>query len=132
MKKQTKVLLAAVAAIVVLTAAFFALYQHFSPAAVPGEKQIVLTVVHKDGAQADFALNTQTEYLGDALMEENLIKGEESTYGLYITDVDGEAADESKEEWWCLSKDGETCTTGISQTPISDGDHFELTLTTGW
>ncbi len=132
MKKQTKVLLAAVAGIVLLAAVFFAMYQSFLPSAAAGEKQLILTVVHKDGAQADFTLDTQAEYLGDVLTEENLIQGEESAYGLYVTKVDGETADESKEEWWCLTKDGETCDTGISQTPISDGDHFELTLTTGW
>ena len=87
MKKQTKVLLAAVAAIVVLAAAFFALYLHFTPSSAAGEKQIVLTVVHKDGAQADFTLDTEAEYLGDALLDKNLVKGEESADGLYVTEA---------------------------------------------
>ena len=132
MKKQTKILLIAVAVIAVLAAAFFALYLRYLPQATAGEKQLVLTVVHGDSTEKDFALNTQGEYLSDALLEADLIQGEEGAYGFYVTQVDGETADESQEQWWCLTQDGETCNTGVSQTPISDGDHFEFTLTTGW
>ena len=58
--------------------------------------------------------------------------GTQSEFGLYITTVDGYTADESAQEWWCLTKGGQSVNTGVDSTPIADGDAFELTLTTGW
>lgn len=49
-----------------------------------------------------------------------------------VTTVNGVTADSSLEEWWCFTKGGETLNTGVDSTPIADGDHFEITLTTGY
>ena len=51
---------------------------------------------------------------------------------MFITTVDGETADESKEQWWCITKSGEMVNTGADQTPIQDQDIFELTLKEGY
>ena len=64
--------------------------------------------------------------------EEDLIKGSESAYGLFVTSVDGVEADSAKEQWWCFTKNGEMLSTGVDTTPIQDGDKFEITLTTGY
>ena len=66
--------------------------------------------------------------LGTALKEQNLIEGEQSEFGMFITVVDGIAADSSKNEYWSITKSGEILNTGADSTPIADGDHFELTL----
>lgn len=95
-------------------------------------KEITLKVVHGDGSEKDFTISTSAETLGEALEEEGLIEGEESSYGLFITTVDGETADDSKQEWWFLSKDGEASTTGADSTEINDGETYELTLTVGY
>ena len=42
------------------------------------------------------------------------------------------AIGEAKEEWWCFTKDGEDVMTGVDSTPVADGDHFEITLKTGY
>ena len=60
-------------------------------------------------------------------MEDN-----QSAYGLYILTADGETADEDNQEWWCITQGGEQLNTGADQTPIADGDRFELTLTVGY
>lgn len=96
----------------------------------PGTKQITLTVVHRDGSSKDFPLETTREMLGDALEDEGLIEGEEGQYGLFVTTVDGEKADEGSHEFWSLSIAGEMATTGVDSTPIEDGGQYELTLTT--
>ena len=44
----------------------------------------------------------------------------------------GETADASRQQWWCLTKGGESVNTSADQTPIADGDVFELTLTEGY
>ena len=51
---------------------------------------------------------------------------------MYILTVDGETADESKQQWWCITKGGEMVNTSVDTTPIQDGDQFELTLKEGY
>ena len=59
-------------------------------------------------------------------------EGTESAYGLFITTVDGETADDSLQQWWCITRSGEMLSTGADQTPIADGEQYELTLTEGY
>lgn len=96
------------------------------------QKSFTLTVVHRDGSEKEFALTTKQQYLGAELEAAGIIDGEVGQYGLFIKTVDGETADDSKQEWWYLTKDGEMTETGIDTTPIADGDRFELTLTVGY
>lgn len=93
---------------------------------------VTVTVVHGDGSSKGFTVKTDKEMLGEALTDEKLIDGEVSTYGLFIQTVDGETADEAKQEWWCLTKGGGSVETGIDSTPVEDGAAYELTLMTGW
>lgn len=95
-------------------------------------KNITLKVVHGDGSEKEFPVSTTADTLGEALVAEGLISGEESSYGLFVTTVDGETADDSKQEWWNLAQDGVSCTTGVDSTEIADGDAFELILTVGY
>ena len=53
------------------------------------------------------------------IQAENLVEGEEGQYGLFMTSVDGEKADDSKQQWWCLTKGGEQVNTSADQTPIA-------------
>ena len=48
------------------------------------------------------------------------------------TEADGETADESRQQWWCITKGGETVNTSADQTPIHDNDQFEITLKEGY
>ena len=47
---------------------------------------------------------------------------------MFITEVDGETAEDSSQQWWCITKGGSTVNTSADQTPIEDNDAFELTL----
>ena len=94
--------------------------------------KLVVTVVHGDGSSKDFAIATDAEFLRGALEEQQLIEGSESEYGLFVTAVDGETADDALQQWWCFTKGGEMLMTGVDTTPIADGEHYEITLTTGW
>lgn len=93
---------------------------------------VTVTVVHGDGSSKDFTVKTDKEMLGEALTDEKLVDGEDGPYGLFIKTVDGETADDAKQEWWCLTKGGESVETGVDSTPVEDGATYELTLTTGW
>ena len=132
MNNQQRLALVLAAVLLVAVIAVFAIVYGNLPKTGPaGQKTVSVTIVTDDGSE-EKTLETAAETLGDALKEANLIVGTESEYGLYITAVNGIAADEAQQQWWCLTKGGETLSTGADTTPIADGDAFELTLTTGW
>lgn len=87
---------------------------------VAEDKSITLTV------------HTDRDMLGAALIDNELVSGEESEYGLYIKFVNGIEADYDKNQaYWAISKDGEYLMTGADTTPIADGENYELTYTKG-
>jgi len=130
-KNLLKVLLG-LGVFVLLVVAMLAVYSHFKPETVKGAKEIVVEVVIPDQESKEITINTDAEYLRQALEEKNLVKGTESDYGLFIMEVNGRVADDAKQEWWCITKDGESVNTGVDLTPITDGDHYEITLTVGY
>ena len=130
-KKNTRIILAA-ALLLVLVVGALLLWQLNKPAGQEGAKKLVVTVVHGDGTSRDFSLATDAEFLRGALEEQKLIEGSESEYGLFVTAVDGETADDALQQWWCFTRGGEMLMTGVDTTPIADGEHYEITLTTGW
>lgn len=130
MKKKQTVILAV--ALVVCCLLGGIVYQMYKPKTAEGNKEVTITVVHADKSEKEFSYKTDEEYLGKVLLEEGLVAGEESEYGLFVKTVDGETADDIKQQWWCLTEGGEMVNTGIDQTPIEDGDQFELTMTEGY
>ncbi|MBR0160904.1 MAG: DUF4430 domain-containing protein [Oscillospiraceae bacterium] len=132
MSKKTRNIVIAVAVLLVLVIGALLIYNSAKPDAVAGDKNLLIVVVHGDESRKEFPINTSAETLRGALEQESLIEGTESEYGIYITSVDGEAADESLQQWWCITKNGEMLMTGADDTMIADGEQYELTLTTGW
>ena len=120
----------AVAALAVVAALMFGIWRFTRPQTQEGAKTIVVEVVHADASSKEFTYHTDAEILGHLLVEEGLAEGEDSAYGLFITTVDGETAQDSLHQWWCVTKGGERLETGVDATPIADGDHFELTMST--
>ena len=103
-----------------------------NPGGAAGDKTITVEVIHGDGTQKDFTISTDAEFLRGALEQEGLVQGDESEYGLFVTAVDGETADSEQQQWWCFTKGGEMLMTGVDDTPIADGEQYEITLTVGW
>ncbi len=96
------------------------------------EITVTVTVVDDKGESKGFELKTSKDNLGDALIESGLVEGEKAEYGLYIKTVNDLRADYDLDgAYWALSKGGEYLMTGADETPISDGDKFELTYTKG-
>ena len=129
MKKKA---LVGVVVLVVVCLLAAVVYQTTRPEPAAGEKEITVVVVHGDGTEAEFQYQTDAEYLGQVLTDNGLVGGTESAYGLFITTVDGETADEGLQQWWCITRDWEMLSTGADQTPIADGEQYELTLTEGY
>lgn len=119
------ILIAAVAVLLMV-------YLQFKPEPVKGAKEITVEVVVPEEMDQDFTLHTDAEYLRQALEEAALVKGSESEYGLFITEVNGRATDDKKQEWWCITKDGAQVNNGVDTIAIADGEYYEITLKTGY
>lgn len=131
MKQKRKALLGL--AVLLCAAALLAgIYLTFRPQTVEGAKTVTVEVIAGGETVQTHTIQTDAEYLRSALEQEKMVEGEESAYGLFLLTVDGITADDAKQEWWCVTKEGGQVDTGVDATPIADGDHFELTLMVGW
>ncbi len=129
--KKNKLILAAVA-VLALAVIFAGIYFATRPETSAGDKTITVTVVHADETEKIFTYQTDAEYLGEVLVNEGLVKGEEGEYGLYITEVDGEkAVFEEDGSYWALYEGEEYANQSADQTPIADGASFSLVYTIG-
>ena len=127
--KKTKLLSLLLA--LVLLVSVLACAKPAATATDAASKSIKFTAIYDD-VNKEFNITTTETMLGAALLNEGLIAGDESEYGLYVKTVDGRTADDANQEWWCLTKGGEMCMTGVDSTEIADGDAYEFTLTVGW
>lgn len=90
-------------------------------------KTTVQVEVKAEDKAVTFTVKTDKENLGAALLEHDLIAGDQGEYGLYVKFVNGIEADYDKDgHYWSLCKDGGPVMTGVDSTPIQDGDHYEL------
>lgn len=128
--KGSKKTLFAVAALALAAALMLGIWYMTGPRTQAGDKTVVVEVVHADGSAKEFTCHTGEEYLGPMLLAEKLAEGEQGAFGLFITTVDGETAQDSLRQWWSITKGGEELNTGADATPIADGDRFELTMST--
>lgn len=129
--KNKKLILAAVAMVVVI-ALMVGVYFATRPATSRGAKTITVNVVHADETKKEFTYHTDEEFLAPVLLAEELVEGDDTEYGLTIHTVDGEKADWSvNQSYWALYINGEYAMTGASETPVNDGDVFELVYTIG-
>lgn len=132
-QNNKKHLIIGAAALLVLIAVLALVYPKLSgKTAMAGAKTIEVTIVHKDKSEKQLSIATDAAFLRGALEEKDLIAGNESSMGLYVLTVDGETVDESKQQWWCVTKGGEPVMNGVDMQPVSDGEHYELTFTEGW
>ncbi len=80
-----------------------------------GDQSITLTV------------KTNAETVGAALLENSIIEGENSTYGLYIKKVNGVTADfDTDKAYWAFYIDGEYAMTGVDTTKIDPNVTYKL------
>ena len=92
-----------------------------------GSVKFTFIVVDADGNETDFVINTDKETVGDALLEQNLIEGEEGDYGLYVKTVNGITADyDTDHTYWAFYVNGEYASTGVDSTPVNEGDTYEF------
>ena len=114
---------------------FAAVFVKFGESPVDGEKRYTLTVVDDAGAENDYEGLTKAKYLRE-LLDELQEKGDfsysgvEESYGLYITTVNGLAADNGSDHaYWAIYVNNEYGQYGADTQPVEDGDEFRLEYT---
>ena len=92
-----------------------------------GQTQFMFTVVDKDGNATNFEIHTDKETVGDALLEVELIAGEESEYGLFVKTVNGITADYDVDQtYWAFYVNDEYASSGVDTTAIEDGKTYSF------
>ena len=96
-----------------------------------GEGKTTFTVIVKaDGQSVTFTIKTDKKTVGEALMEHDLLAGEEGAYGLYVKKVNGITADYDKDQtYWALYIDGEYAMSGVDTTDVDEGTVYTLERT---
>lgn len=91
-----------------------------------GAKTAVVEVKVEDET-VTFTVHTDKDTVGDALIEHELISGEEGAYGLYIKTVNGITADyDTDQSYWAFYIDGEYAMTGVDGTEIDADARYTL------
>ena len=97
-----------------------------------GEKLFYFEVTFSDGETASYAIHTDAETVGEALVSLELISGDESEYGLYVKTIGDETLDYNTDGmYWAFYENGEYAMTGVDATPITDGATYAFTATKG-
>lgn len=79
-----------------------------------------------------FTVKTDKKTVGEALLDNELIAGEDGDYGLYVTTVNGMTADyDADQSYWAFYIDGEYAMTGVDSTDITEGATYQLEYTKG-
>ena len=92
-----------------------------------GETQFTFTVTDAEGSVSSFIINTDRTTVGAALLELELISGEDGPYGLYVKTVNGITADYDIDgTYWCFYIDGEYAMSGVDKTDIIEGTVYSF------
>ena len=98
------------------------------PAEAEGPKvSFTLVIVDDQGNETSQVIETTRTTVGAALMDEGLLEGEETEYGLFIKSVNGIVADyDTSGTYWAFYIDGEYAMTSVDLTDIVDGATYML------
>lgn len=94
-----------------------------------GAKTVTVEVKVEDHS-VTFTVHTDKDTVGAALLEHELIDGDEGEYGMYVKKVNGILADyDVDKSYWAFYINGEYAMTGIDATDIDAGALYQLAYT---
>ncbi len=97
-----------------------------------GDISFKFIVVDADGKETEFTVKTDADTVGKALLDANLIAGEDGEYGLYVKTVNGITADyDTDGSYWAFYINGEYAMTGVDSTEIEDGATYTFKVEKG-
>ncbi len=92
-----------------------------------GKLSFNFNVTDADGNVSYFEIHTDKKTVGEALMELELLEGEDGPYGLYVKTVNGLTYDYDKDgKYWAFYINGVYGTTGVETTNIVTGATYEF------
>lgn len=92
-----------------------------------GETNFIFAVVDAEGNETCFDVYTDKTIVGEALLELELIAGDEGDYGLYVKTVNGTTLDYDKDgKYWAFYVNGEYAQTGVDMTEITAGTTYSF------
>ena len=92
-----------------------------------GASNFGLTIVDKEGVTHLYRVHTNVGMVGEALIEVDLIDGEQGPYGMYIKSVLGQVLDyETDGMYWSFYVGDEYALTGVDQTPVEHDAQYML------
>ncbi len=129
MNKKNLTVVLSVILIVLIALAGFVWYK-FSPSTIEGEKDITFTILYKDKTEEVIKIDTDKEYLAEALAEEGIITYDAS--GLYTT-INGATADYNVDGgWWAIYVGDEMAQVGLNDIPVTDKGEYNAVYTIGF
>lgn len=95
------------------------------------EKSFTFEVTDLDGTKKEFEVKYDAEKtVGEALINDKLISGTESTYGLMVDTVNGIKYDYNEDgAYWAFYVNGAYANSGVDTTPIKDGEVYSFVAT---
>ena len=128
---STKKIVISAIVLAVLIAAFALLYGKFSAKSTAGDKAIVIEVVDESGNSTEYDVDTDAEYLKDAMDDLSeaddsfSFSGKDGGYGLMVQVINGkQAIYEEDGAYWALYVNGEYGQYGVTEQPVTDGDTY--------
>jgi len=90
-----------------------------------GETKFNFTVTDLQGNETAFEINTDKKTVGEALLDLELIAGEQGNPGLLVNTVNGKTLDYNKDgAYWAFYINGEYATSGVDTTEIVAGTNY--------
>ena len=130
-KNSTKKIVVGLVILAVLVAGFLLCYNKFAAKGTVGDKAIVIEVVDSNGTSSEYDVNTDAEYLKDAMDELSAsdstfsFSGQEGDYGLMVEVINGEQAIYAEDNaYWALYVNGKYGQYGVTEQPVVDGDTY--------
>ena len=129
---MNKKMIIALIAFVVVVALAVGIYFIAKPKTEEGSKTVTIIVVHGDKSEKKLTVKTDAEYLEQLLLDEGILKAEDSINGLYDT-VDGETVNwDENQSWWEIFENDVSSVRGVKEIPVLDGGVYKLVYTIGF
>ncbi len=91
-----------------------------------GEKTFDFSIVY-EGAETRYAISTDREFVGEALMDNGLIGGEIGEFGIYVKTVGDVTLDYNTDGmYWAFYVNGTYAMSGVDTTPITEGESYSF------
>lgn len=90
-----------------------------------GEKTFFFVAEDNDGKETKWEVHSDAKTVGEALVNEGIIEGEEGPYGLYVKTVNGITLDYDKDGlYWAFYEGDEYALTSVDLTDITEGEIY--------